>query len=79
MFPSNHRFREFKRIVEGIPKVMRTSEFESKLLAFARQIGIQIQLENVSSTKAVAQQLACKIIVGSDGSHSMMNLEDCWH
>ena len=63
-------------MISELPKVVRTNDLEHKFLDFASQLGIHIQLANITSVEELTRKFPnTKLIVGSDGSHSVLQQE----
>ena len=63
----------FGDVIDSFTSVMRTSLLEEKLLSFAEKIGIQILIRKVDSVEELMKGFPeTKILVGCDGSHSIV-------
>lgn len=72
-YKNTHRDVRFQRIISELHGAVRTSVLEEKLLNFAREIGIEIQYEIITSADSILVRYpSTSVIVGSDGSHSMI-------
>lgn len=68
-----HPDARFQRIISELHGAVRTSVIEQQLLRFAREIGIEIRYENMTSADTLLTRFPeTPVIVGSDGSHSMI-------
>ena len=64
---------QFHQLVCSFPTIVKTSEVETKLRNFAVSLGIDIKYESLVDCKSVSERHpTAKVIVGSDGSHSMV-------
>lgn len=72
-YKNAHPDAHFQRIISGLHGAVRTSVIEEQLLSFAREIGIEIQYENITSADSILARFPkTPVIVGADGSHSMI-------
>jgi 2-polyprenyl-6-methoxyphenol hydroxylase-like FAD-dependent oxidoreductase len=71
--PPDQRFQEMlSELVDNVP----TKMIEERFLAFARELGIEIQYQPILDTQKLAKDHPdTQIIVGSDGSHSLVRKE----
>lgn len=75
-FVDTHTDKKFQQFIDQIPKTIRTNELESLLLDYARELGIIIDYQPVTSCRALCDQYPdTEIIIGSDGSHSVIHKE----
>jgi len=72
-YQNAHPDARFQRIISGLHGAVRTSVIEEQLLRFAHEIGIEIQHEQITSADSIITRFpTTPVIVGSDGSHSMI-------
>lgn len=73
-FADSHPDQEFQNFVKSLPSSIRTNELEDALLVYAKKLGIVIEYAEVKSCKELAQHCpSAEIIVGADGSHSIVH------
>ncbi len=75
-FKGAHEDKEFREMIHQFPSAIRTNDLEAQLKQFALKLGIQIVYEEVTDTKALAEKYpTTKLMIGSDGTHSIVKKE----
>jgi hypothetical protein len=65
----NPRLAAFRK---GIPQIIRTSDLEARLAAFAMEVGVAVQVWKVESLPALLSSLpSVRLLVGADGRNSL--------
>jgi hypothetical protein len=73
-FADAHPDEEFQKLIHSLDRDIRTNELEDKLLVFAKNLNIKIDYTAVSDcNKLIEQYPDVNIIVGADGSHSIVH------
>jgi len=62
-----------QKLIDKIPKVVRTNVLEEELLTLAKELGISIIYKNITDVRKEIHQMfpECMAVVGADGSHSI--------
>lgn len=73
-FKDTHPDFDFQRFVHQLPGNIRTNELEDALLNYAKKLGIIIEYTPVTNCQEIASLYPdAEIIVGADGSHSVVH------
>ena len=73
-FGDTHPNPDFQKMLKQFPQRIRTNELEAALLDYAKKLGIKVEYSGVSDCKALAQEYPdAELIVGGDGSHSVVH------
>ncbi|MGC1181662.1 hypothetical protein [Legionella sp.] len=75
-YKGSHLNPQFQAILNQLINTVPTKVIEEKLLTFAKEVGIEIQYQHILSTQELAEaNPETSVIVGSDGSHSLVRKE----
>jgi 2-polyprenyl-6-methoxyphenol hydroxylase-like FAD-dependent oxidoreductase len=75
-YKGSHPNPQFQAILNQLVGTVPTKVIEEKLLTFAKELGIEIQYQHILSTQELAEaNPETSVIVGSDGSHSLVRKE----
>lgn len=73
-FKGTHPNPDFQEMLKQFPQRIRTNELEAALLDFSKKLGIEIEYAAVNDCKKLAKEYPdAKVIVGADGSHSVVH------
>ncbi|KTD65355.1 NAD(P)/FAD-dependent oxidoreductase [Legionella spiritensis] len=75
-YKGSHPDSDFQALLSELTGTVPTNVIEDKLLDFARSLGIEIKYQPVESVQKLAEENPeTGIIIGSDGSHSLLRKE----